>query len=494
MNENTNPAGEMVINSPNSCGIQRPELNKHFAVINPSRICQPMGALQALLGVKGAMPLIHGSQGCSTYMRFQLCRHFREPVNVSSSSMSEATVVYGGEENLIKALDTVCREYHPEIIGVTSSCLTETIGDDMNLIINKFRHSRTAEQISHYGGKIPVIIPISTPSYKGSHVEGYDQALRSLVEHLAYPSNDDSTKNNPKNPNYPKFAPEINPKINIVPGNLSPADVRGVKDILDALSCNYILLTDNSESLDAPLTDSIHFLPWEGTTLDQIRDTANSKATISLSKHVDSAGKLLEKIFGVPSISGPLPVGLKNTDEFISNVARIMNLEIPESIHQDRGRLIDALVDAHPYNYQRKAAIYGDPDVVTGMARFLSEMGMVPFILCTGTQSPRFVEDVESIAREYSFQPLVMEGCDLYDLHAQIKSHPVDLLVGNSYGARIAKEEETPLLRMGFPVYDRMGAQRISMVGYQAGTQLLDTITNMILEKYYDDSGWEMAK
>lgn len=469
MNKNCNSDINMISrNSQGSCGVKVPELDKNFAVINPSKICQPMGAVQALLGIKGAMPLIHGSQGCSTYMRFQLCRHFREPVNVSSSSMSEATVVYGGEENLIKALSTVYKEYEPEIIGVTSSCLTETIGDDMNLIINKFKQSCSLEQEL-------VIIPISTPSYNGSHVDGYDKTIKSLLENLAYPT-------------------ENNQKINIIPGNLSPGDVREIKEILQLMACESIILTDNSESLDAPLTDSVSFLPSEGTTIDEIRDSANSNATIALSKHADSGAKLLEKRFGVKSISGPLPVGLKNTDEFIVNLSKINDLEIPDELNKDRGRLIDALVDAHPYNYQRKVAIYGDPDVVVAMSRFLAEMGMTPSIVCTGAESARFMEDMEIISKEYSFSPLVMEGCDLYDLHQQIKLNPVDILMGNSYGARIANEESIPLLRIGFPIYDRMGSQRISIVGYKSGIQLVDNITNLILETYYDESGWERGE
>jgi len=158
-----------------------PENNKKkFAVINPCRMCQPMGAVQALLGIEGAMPLIHGSQGCSTYMRFQLCRHFREPINVSSTSMSESTVVYGGEKNLLKALETMKLQYNPTLIGVTSSCLTETIGDDVKGIIRKFH-----ESYKDHSEELPPILSISTPSYSGSHIEGYDKTIKSLLESLA---------------------------------------------------------------------------------------------------------------------------------------------------------------------------------------------------------------------------------------------------------------------------------------------------------------------
>jgi len=464
MNESTD---DCKINS-RVCGeIQNPIPNKHFAVINPSKMCQPMGAVQALLGVRGAMPLIHGSQGCSTYMRFQLCRHFREPVNVSSTSMSEGTVVYGGEANLLKALETIWKEYKVEIIGVTSSCLAETVGDDMGLIIRKFRKKHPDEEL-------PSIVPISTPSYSGSHVDGYDKAIKSLIENLAY-----STK--------------PNGKINLITGNISPADIREVKEILELLDIESIILTDSSESLDAPHTDSVSFLPSEGTTVDEIKDTANSKATVSLSRHADSGAKFLEKRFDIKSVSGFLPVGLQSMDGFISSLCRLNECEVPVKLEKERGRLIDAMVDSHTYNYGRKVAIYGDPDVVAALARFTSELGMIPSIVCTGAKSNRFIDDMKIVAEESCSSPVVLEGCDLYDLHQQIKENPVDLLIGNSYGARIAKKENIPLLRMGFPIYDRLGAQRMPIVGYKAGIGLVDMLANTILENYYDESGHEIG-
>ncbi len=440
--------------------------DKKFAVINPCKMCQPMGAVQALLGVKGAMPLIHGSQGCSTYMRFQLCRHFREPINVSSTSMSEGTVVYGGEDNLLNALNTIWKEYNPELIGVTSSCLTETIGDDMSLIIKKFKNSHPDEDL-------PPIVPISTPSYSGSHVDGYDKAVKSLFENLARPEED-------------------NHKINIIPGIVSPADIMAIKEILKELDMESIFITDTSESLNSPLTDDVSFLPDEGTKVDEIKESANSMATISLSKHANSAGEFLQKKCEVKSISGPLPVGVRNTDQFIDYITTIKGTEVPESIQRDRGKMIDAIVDAHPYNYSRKVAIYGDPDVVTGLSRFVCELGMIPSIVCTGAESSRFVEDMENIAEENNISPVVLAGRDLYDLHQQVKCMDIELLIGNSYGARIAEAENIPILRMGFPVYDRLGAQRISILGYKAGIRMVDTITNMMLENYYDESGHEI--
>lgn len=442
--------------------------DKKFAVINPSKICQPMGAVQALLGVKDTMPIIHGSQGCSTYMRFQLTRHFREPIEVASTSLSEKTVIYGGEFNLMKALKNITEKQTPRMIAVASSCLTETIGDDMVGIIEKFKDANQDQDL-------PIIIPVSTPSYTESHVEGYNRTIKALVEHLA-------TKSVP------------NGKINIITGNLCPADVTQVKDILKTLKCDNIILTDTSENLDGPLTEDTLSLYEGGTSVDEIEDTANSLGTIVLSKHVNSAGVFLEKKFGIESISGPLPAGIENTDEFIKSLCTLGDYEIPDSLEKDRGRLLDAMVDAHSYNYHRKVALFGDPDFVSGMTRFTAEMGMIPSVVCTGTESKIFTNDMNLISHEKGISPVVLAGGDLYDMHRAIKKTGADILIGNSYGASMAKEENIPLFRVGFPIFDRLGAQRISTLGYKGGIEFVDRLTNTLLDFYYDEAGYEIIE
>jgi nitrogenase molybdenum-iron protein beta chain len=442
--------------------------NKKFSVVNPSKMCQPMGAVQALLGVNDTMPIIHGSQGCSTYIRFQLTRHFREPIEVASTSMSEKTVIYGGEFNLMKALKNVSEKQSPRMIAVTSSCLTETIGEDMSGIIEKFKDA-------NFDKNLPIIVPISTPSYVDSHVEGYNRTIKALIEHLAV----STTPNN---------------KINIITGILSPSDVKIVKDLLKDLECENIILTDTSENLDAPLSESTLNLYKEGTTIEEIQDTANSIGTISLSKHADSGGEFLEKHFGIESVSGPMPIGLENTDTFINAVCRLTNLKVPESVKKDRGRLMDAMVDAHSYNYHRKVAIFGDPDFVLGMTRFTCEMGMIPTVLCTGAKSYRFIEDIKIISQEKHINPVILAGDDLYDMHREIKNVGADILIGNSYGASIAEEENIPLFRAGFPIFDRLGAQRISILGYKGGIEFVDRLTNTLLDYYYDESGYEIKE
>ena len=67
---------------------------------NPCKACAPLGAALVMRGIEGALPFLHGSQGCATYMRRYLISHFREPMDIATSGFSEATTIFGGGENL----------------------------------------------------------------------------------------------------------------------------------------------------------------------------------------------------------------------------------------------------------------------------------------------------------------------------------------------------------------------------------------------------------
>ena len=107
--------------------------------INPAKTCQPIGAMYAALGIHGCLPHSHGSQGCCAYHRSTLTRHYKEPISAATSSFTEGSSVFGGQANLLQAINTIFTVYDPEIIAIHTTCLSETIGDDLPQIIKKSR-------------------------------------------------------------------------------------------------------------------------------------------------------------------------------------------------------------------------------------------------------------------------------------------------------------------------------------------------------------------
>jgi nitrogenase molybdenum-iron protein beta chain len=417
-----------------------------------------MGAILAYMGVHGCVPLVHGSQGCSTYPRYNIARHFRESAEVAVSSLAEDAAVYGGAKNLTEAIKNIKSRLNPAAIGICTTCMSETIGDDVKLISKKALADDTMK-----------IFPASTPSYVGTHLTGYDNALRTLVETLA-------VKGEPNN------------KINIIAGIINPGDIREIKNMLRIMNVQSIFLSDISETLDSPILLGGHkpLLPEGGTSVTDIADSANSLGTIAICRTASSAAVYLKNRFNVPAVLDPAPIGVANTDRFVQNITYLSGKMIPREIVIERGRLIDSMVDVHHYMFGRKVAIFGDPDIVSAIVRFCAEAGMNPTVAMTATKHKDFAPDIKAVNSEYKTDTQILEGTDLYEFHEVVKTHGAELIVGNSKGKDIADDENVPLVRVGFPVYDRVGVYRYPITGYNGSIYLLDQMTNAILGHKYD--------
>jgi len=450
------------------------------AVINPLVTCQPMGAMYAVAGIRRGLPLVHGSQGCSTFVRYSFSRHFREPSEIAVTSLHEDAAVFGGRKNLISGIGNLAVRFKPSVIGAISTCSSEIIGDDMEGFIKIAREDLKKKMGEKEAGKIK-IVPISTPSFVENHFRGYDNAIKALVTNLAQDPGD------------------ANEKINIIPGMVNPGDVREIKHIMSLMGVEGIVLTDISDPFDSPLrpsaTETRPFYPKGGTTVEEIADSSNSLGTISLCGYAGSGALSLEKKYDVPAAVGPIPIGVQNTDQFLRNLKKFTDLEIPDSILDERGLLIDSMADlASRYLFGRKVAIFGDPAISAGIARFVCELGMIPSVVCTGVENPEFVSEMEKVAKESDEPVDVMIGSDLRALEVRLEEDPVELMIGHSDGRLFAKHLNIPLVRVGYPVYDRAGYHRVPIVGYNGSVNLIDRITNTVFEKYYDKEHWKLQQ
>ena len=122
------------------------------ATQNACKLCSPLGAALVFKGIEGAIPLLHGSQGCSTYIRRYLISHFKEPIDIACTNFGEQTAIFGGGANMKLALDNILAQYTPGMIGVATTCLAETIGDDVPMFIREYRSAHTDDSL-------PPIVP-----------------------------------------------------------------------------------------------------------------------------------------------------------------------------------------------------------------------------------------------------------------------------------------------------------------------------------------------
>jgi len=444
---------------------------------NACKLCAPLGACFVFRGVEGCIPLIHGSQGCSTYIRRYGISHFREPIDIASSNFTEASAIFGGRDNLVQAIENVSRQYAPKVIGITSTCLSETIGENVPMYL--FDYKRT-----HDSSDLPVLVYASTPSYRGSHMDGFHEAIWSLVSSLV-PCRDEGLHRGEKE------RERGSSRVNVISGFVSPEDIRELHEILTSFGVPYTLLPDYSESLDGPSWETYQKLPEGGTPVADIRAMGEAMGTLYLGKAVSperNAGSWLESERDVPLYPLNLPIGIEETDRFFFALERVTGKPTHAKWKKIRGRLVDAYIDGHKYCSGKKAIVYGDEDFVCSMVSFLDETGINPVIAATGAPSTVFAARVKSLLRNSRSPCRIMDDTDYATILEVAREMSVDIVIGNSKGLYLSRNLGVPLVRCGFPVHDRIGGQRILHLGYRGALNLFDQVCNALMQSKQDSA------
>jgi nitrogenase molybdenum-iron protein NifN len=423
-------------------------------------------------GIAGAVPFLHGSQGCATYMRRYIISHFREPMDIATSGFSEATTIFGGESNLRQGLGNVTSQYHPTLIGIATTCLTETIGEDVQGMLREYRGTTA-------GAEGPTLVHVSTPSYSGTHIDGFHDAVRAVVEQLAGADTSPSAY--------------VNGFLNLFPGMVSSEDLRFLKEVAAAFSVPITLFPDYSETLDGPSMEKYQKIPEGGTTIAALRSTPSAKASIEFGRTLrtkKTAASFLQERFEVPAKRIGMPIGVYESDVFFATMEKLSGNKTPDKYRMERGRLVDAYVDGHKYLFGKRAIVFGDEDMVVGLTSFLAEIGVVPVLCASGGKSGAMARSIAEVTTHVRGTVAVRDGVDFMTIAEEtaLKELKPDFVIGSSKGAKLARELGVPLIRVGFPIHDRIGGQRILHLGYRGAQQLFDLVVNTLLEVKQDSS------
>ena len=444
------------------------------ASCNACKQCAPLGACIAFKGIEGMLPMLHGSQGCATYIRRYLISHFREPMDIASSNFSEETTIFGGNRNFNDGIDNIISQYHPAVIAIASTCLSETIGEDVQRLIYEYKSTHGNES------DLPEMIFASTPSYQGTHLEGFHEAVFAAIKALS--ENTGSVGNH----------------INFFCNMISPEDIRHLKEIVEDFAVQTMIFPDYSDTLDSTSWDNYHRIPEGGTPIAALKRSGSAYASVELGYILNSggmngrikenavkqsAGEYLKSKFAVPLVRVGLPIGLIETDRFFDHLSRISGQPTPQKYKQQRGRLVDLYIDGHKYVSGKRAVIYGEEDLVVALAAFAAEIGIKPVLCASGGESGKLQETLKTVLSDLYPNDLVVEqGFSFDQMEESMRDLNPDLMIGNSKGYYIARKMDIPLIRTGFPIHDRIGAQHARTLGYEGTTILFEQIVNALLE------------
>lgn len=429
--------------------------------VNPAKACQPLGAVFVASGFERTMSFVHGSQGCVAYYRSHLSRHFKEPSSAVSSSMTEDAAVFGGLNNMVDGLANTYQLYTPKMIAVSTTCMAEVIGDDLNAFISTAKEK----------GSVPADydVPFAhTPAFVGSHVTGYDNMLKGILDHF-----------------WKGVTPKPDGSLNIIPGfdGFAVGNNRELKRMLDLMGVDYTILSDVSDQFDTP-SDGEFRMYDGGTPIEATKNAVNAAATLSLQEYCTPKTLEYAAGFGQKTKALHYPIGVGGTDDLLASISELTGKPVPEALELERGRLVDAMADSQSWLHGKTYAIYGDPDFVYGMARFVLETGGEPKHCLATNGSKAWEAQMQELFDSSPFGAgcKAWGGRDLWHMRSLLATESVDLLIGNSYGKYLERDTKTPLIRLMFPIFDRHHHHRFPVWGYQGGLRVLVTLLDKIFD------------
>lgn len=414
--------------------------NAKPVTVDPLRHSAPLGAVLAFLGVARCMPLLHSSQGCAALAKVLLTRHFRETIPLQTSALSEITTILGSGDALIAGIDTVARRQQPDLIAVITTGLVDAAGEDVR------RTLRLATP-----GTPVVLAPVS--DLGGGLEQGYATAVEALITELV-PPQDGTT---------------LDDQVTLLPGlALTPLDVEELVSTAHAFGLATIVLPDSSRSLDGHLEEDWEPLLSGGTPLSALSATRQSGAVLALGAGLASAARMLD---GANAWTVPHAIGLDASDALIAQLAAVSGRDVPQPLRHWRSRLTDGMLDASGVLAGRRVALALEPDLLAGVGALLTEAGCHVVAAITPTAS----DHLHAMACDE-----VVVG-DFEDAEDRAREGGAELLVASSHGAAAAGRLGIPLLRLGFPVVDRLGAQHLTSLGYRGSLRLLFAAANELL-------------
>lgn len=217
-----------------------------------------------------------------------------------------------------------------------------------------------------------------------------------------------------------------------------------------------------------------------GTTIDEIGRMSQSVLTLAVGEHIRASAELLRRRAGVPFRVFDRLTGLEPVDRFVATLMTVSGASVPARVRRQRSRLVDAMLDGHGYFTARPVAIAAEPDLLFALSTFITDLGASVVAAVSPTNGPVLAGvSAENVAIG-----------DLDDLEQAIaSSSEIELIMSNAHAGDIARLFDVPLVRVGFPVFDRLGAAQRVTVGYDGTRDLLFQLANSFIERAHAHAG-----
>lgn len=237
-------------------------------------------ALKAIGDIEDSITVIHSPLGCSNVK----LHYFAEGSKSSwyTTNLNERDTILGGDEKLRETISLAYKKHEPKIIFIVATPVVAINNDDISAVVLELEEELNTR-----------IVPIFTDGFKSkAAVNGYDLVLHAIGKYLIK-SNIEEEKNN---------------FLNLISVSENNEDIKEILLLLKELGieANIIPKFTNYENIKRSL-----------------------KAKVSIALNDDEGyflGRGLEENYDVPYIETNIPIGSKNTADWLQVIAEVFNV------------------------------------------------------------------------------------------------------------------------------------------------------------------------
>jgi nitrogenase molybdenum-iron protein alpha chain len=406
--------------------------------------------LNLALGILGTFQdvaiILHGALGCgsSHLSRTGLTKNAGLQRNKKpqlgtvwlETNLDETDVISGGIDKLREAILYAESEYRPDAIIIASGCVPGIIGDDIDSLVNELESQVAAK-----------IVPVHCAGFKSKFVAtGYDSAYHGVLKKLIAP---------------------VNRIEQIIPDELADAAEKyKFSKTVNLLNVGSNSFGDESElsRLLIALDLDVRVLPLFAT-IDEVSRIGEAALNISIcATHDDYLIGHLKELFGTEYMIDTLPIGIKNTNRWLREIAKFFKLEaeVEKLIELENAQLAEALEPFKKLLTGKTLFVGGGETRAFTTGEFFQSLGMKVI----GVKSHNFdifaVPMVDDLDKE-DFVVSVAPGQPAEEINLLNRLKP-DLYIGHS-GANVW------VAKLGIPTIPLFG-QSFNYMGYSGAFEL----------------------
>lgn len=414
--------------------------------------CQEINSMNTLLTTQDSVFIIHAPQGCvgCSSLGVDLYRvgqeqrgekYIKNP-RIIVTNLDSNDIVFGGEKKLRGAIQKAVERYNPKIIFVFLSCSSAIIGDDVESVVSSMQPEVEAK-----------LVPIHCEGFKSkSNASGYDAAFIAIEKYLLPKKKITTNKN----------------LINLFsPMTVSFSDTKEMARLLEKIGLE------------------VNILPFY-SSLESIEKISQAAASTAICKvFADEFMISLEKKYQIPYSHTVMPIGIKNTDEWFLDIARLTGREeqARQVIEEEHQRVFPLIMEIKERLQGKRVLVSGGEGRSLAIAALMEDFGMSVNGLATPVYDNEVHKDIKKLNAVHGNYPILFVHRSQAELTNLVRKQNPDVLIGGG-GEDWARMFGYPTVNILDPKHATMGYNGLFDVGLKIADVLENPGFNIKMSKY----------